>query len=344
GHVLDVALSSETIPESLKRIELEIEVMGQLTRASFEPEPNLVHRWVWDGRDAWGRSWQGWHPGEVRIGFVYQGSYESTERFGQTGTTLIEGSRTREEITLWQRRPVSVGGSDFSDQGLAGWTLDVHHTYDREGGMLHLGTGEWRAANRIGQTIETIAGSGKRGFEGDGGPALEATFDEPQGLVIAADGTAYVSDAANHRVRRILPDGSIDTYAGTGATEPLGDGGPATEAAVWEPAGLALRPDGTLVIVERGSKRIREVSPDGIITTIAGGGDAPKTANDIPATHATFSDPYAVALGDDGSLFITDIERSLVRKISPDGLIATVAGGGTYEPTDGVRGTQLSLI
>jgi sugar lactone lactonase YvrE len=107
--------------------------------------------------------------------------------------------------------------------------------------------------------IHTVAGSGERGFSGDGGLATEAQLDTPAGIVVAADGTLFVADSHNERVRRVTPDGTIDTVAGSGL---VGDGpasAPATQVDLNDPSGLALGPDGSLYIADTGNGRIRRL-------------------------------------------------------------------------------------
>lgn len=100
-YSLDITLSGEEIPESLKRIELEVHVLGNVFRSTHDPEPEAHHLWTWDGMDAYQRVWQGRQPVEVRVGYVYDGAYESTNRFGQVGSgTPITGDRSRRLLNI----------------------------------------------------------------------------------------------------------------------------------------------------------------------------------------------------------------------------------------------------
>ena len=109
-------------------------------------------------------------------------------------------------------------------------------------------------------TITTVAGTGELDFSGDGGPATEATLAGPDGLAFAADGSLYIADRENNRVRRIDSDGIIDTVAGTGVSGYAGDGGPASEAELANPEGIAFDADGNLYIADFGNRRIRKVT------------------------------------------------------------------------------------
>lgn len=200
--------------------------------------------------------------------------------------------------------------------------------------------------------IQTIAGGGQPpdGL-GDGGPATEASLGLGVlgGLALGADGSLWVthtdlievngSPEFHGRVRRVAPDGSITTFAGGGRpADGLGDGGPATAARLLMPVRLAVGPDGSVYISDAEQQRVRRVSPDGVITTVAGTGATTSTpAEDVPATEASFDDaPGALAVDPAGNLFVADGER--IRRVAPDGRIHTYAGGGEQQGMLGDRG------
>ncbi|MET9931167.1 MULTISPECIES: RICIN domain-containing protein [unclassified Streptomyces] len=177
--------------------------------------------------------------------------------------------------------------------------------------------------------ITTITGTGTAGFGGDGGPAAAARLNKPRDVVVDADGTLYIADAENHRVRKVTPDGTISTAAGTGTAGFSGDGGPATSARLNNPYALLLDSTGVLYIAEWGNNRIRKVTPDGKISTIAGTGTAGYGGDNGPATSAHLRDPYGMTADSAGALYVADASNHRVRKITPDGTITTVAGTGT---------------
>ncbi|MEU4796608.1 hypothetical protein [Streptomyces sp. NPDC023327] len=177
-------------------------------------------------------------------------------------------------------------------------------------------------------SIATVAGTGEPGFGGDGGPATEAALNEPGGLVCDAAGHLYVADYWNHRVRRIAPDGSITTVAGTGEPGYGGDGGPATRAALNEPRGLALDGAGTLYVAEWKGHRVRAIGADGRITTVAGTGEPGSGPDGVPAVDSDLHHPIDLVTDAVGRVYIADCWSHRVRVVSPDGLITTVAGTG----------------
>lgn len=193
-------------------------------------------------------------------------------------------------------------------------------------------------------SVTTLAGIGTRGFGGDGSPATEAALNYPNGLALGSDGSLYISDNNNFRIRRIGPDGKISTYAGNGQYGSAGDGGQATQAMLSSPRGIALAPDGTLYITDPGNYKVRKVSPNGIITTFAGNGQWGDSGDGGLATQARLMSPSALAVGPDGSLYIVDADASRVRRVAPDGIITTVAGNGQYDFTgDGGPATSAAL-
>ena len=180
------------------------------------------------------------------------------------------------------------------------------------------------AANGVITTV--VAQAGGAGFGGDGGPATDATLNRPADVLTAPGGGFWIADSANNRIRRVLPDGTITTAAGDGTAGLSGDGGPATSARLNDPRELSLLSDGSVLIADTGNSRIRRLAPDGVITTIAGTG--PGFAGDGgPATSAALNAPTGTATLPDGSILIADTGNDRVRRIAPDGVIATVAGG-----------------
>jgi len=114
----------------------------------------------------------------------------------------------------------------------------------------------------------TIAGTGTRGYSGDGGPAISAELSSPGGVAVDSAGVVYIADSSNNVVRKIDAAGIISTVAGNGGKGHWGDGGPATSAPLSSPTGLAIDPAGNLIILESGNGRLRMVTADGTIKTV----------------------------------------------------------------------------
>ncbi|MBL7550807.1 protein kinase [Frankia sp. AgB1.9] len=192
----------------------------------------------------------------------------------------------------------------------------------------------------------TIAGPGQAGCAGDGGPAAQAELDHPYGPAMDGFGNLYFADFDNNRVRRISPDGTITTVAGNGQAGYSGDGGPATAAMLNKPVAVAIGPGGTLYIVDTFNMRVRQVSPDGIIQTVAGSGERPWNPDDDggPATNAALWYPSGIAVDNTGNLFIADNGNDIIRRVGVDGIITTVAGRFGYGSWgDGKPATQAMI-
>jgi sugar lactone lactonase YvrE len=173
-----------------------------------------------------------------------------------------------------------------------------------------------------------VAGTGEAAFSGDGGPALQARLNAPSGLAFDASGALFISDTGNNRIRKLAPDGTLSTVAGNGAVGFGGDGGPAIQAKLNAPAGIAVDARGNLYFADRGNHRIRKVTPKGDISTAAGNGEPGFSGDGGPAIQAGLNAPSDVAVNAQGELFIADSGNYRIRKVDKNGLIASVAGNG----------------
>ena len=172
-------------------------------------------------------------------------------------------------------------------------------------------------------TISTVAGSGASGFSGDGGAATAAQLYLPWGVAVDGAGNLYIADTHNQRIRKVDTTGTISTVAGTGAWGFSGDGGPAIEALLSYPSGVATGGAGNLYIADSGYNRIRKVDTTGTISTVAGGR---KYGDGGPATATELDRPSGVALDGAGNLYIADRRNQRIRKVDSTGTISTVAG------------------
>ncbi len=173
-------------------------------------------------------------------------------------------------------------------------------------------------------TITLVAGNGTGGFSGDNGPATTAQLSQPAGVAVDSAGSIYIGTAG--RVRRVS-NGIITTVAGNGTLSgPRGDNGPATNAVLISPVGLAVDSAGNLYIADLFDHRVRKVSK-GIITTVAGDGTAGFSGDNGPSASAQLNEPSSLAVDAAGNLYIADRNNFRVRKVS-NGVITTVAGSG----------------
>jgi DNA-binding beta-propeller fold protein YncE len=177
--------------------------------------------------------------------------------------------------------------------------------------------------------ISTVCGTGVRGFSGDSESATRAQLNEPYGVTVDRSGRIFFADRLNRRVRVIDTNGIVSTLAGNGSGVYSGDGGPAAEAGLVEPNGLALSPDQSkLFIADVSGHRVRVVDlVVGRIETFAGTGEARHGGDGGPAKAAAVFGARAVAFAPDGSLYVVERQGSCIRRIR-DGVISTVAGTG----------------
>jgi hypothetical protein len=224
----------------------------------------------------------------------------------------------------------------FGDGGpaIAASFSGIHNLAVLPGGDLLLADSFSNALRRIDAktgVIQTMAGDGKKGFRGDGGPAAAAQFSTL--IQISLDPSAarlYMADIGNRRVRRIdLASGVISTVAGNGRTGIPADGEDAVNAPLVDPRAVVPDSAGGFYILERSGNALRYVNPEGKIKTVAGTGQKGFSGDGGPALSATLNGPKYVTMDHDGSALIADAENNVVRRYSPKtGLITRVAGTG----------------
>ena len=184
-------------------------------------------------------------------------------------------------------------------------------------------------------TINTIAGTGGALFSGDGGAATMAGLNVAVDVAADRDGNLYIADQFNHRIRKIAASGIITTVAGTGVPGYSGDGGPAVNAQINTPTGVFADNAGNIYIAEPGNQRIRKVDPTGTITTIAGNGSKGYSGDAGPATSASLYNAVRVAVDPGGNVLIADQSNHRIRRVTPAGIITTIAGNGAGTPAEG---------
>ena len=398
---LEVPITGATLPERLKGIQLKVSIAGEeIVRRWCDPnypttgertcaglpkiDPNITHRVTWDGLDSYGRRPQGRQTATIQVIYVYEMQYydsddgieQSFAAFptdievfdGRASCGAVSGSLDAHffcGIPIGQTVTRTIGSWDAAGaDGLGGWSISSHHTYDPGNGVVHLGDGSDRRAEALGATTRTIVGPvgplvGTPGAEGQ--PATRVSPGNLSGMTRGPDGATYFAVwAREHGIFRVGRDGNVRRYAGkySSATDPIvkkneetalpsGDGGPATEAALGgDPIAMSVGPDGSLYFVltvptsyPRGL--IRKVAPDGTISTVAGNLDTSVGYNDgVPGRQTVVTDPQAVLAAPDGSVYWTERPQTTngtkgrVRRLSASGLVETVAGGGTDNAAD----------
>jgi sugar lactone lactonase YvrE len=190
--------------------------------------------------------------------------------------------------------------------------------------------------------LRTVAGQVyASGYNGDGIPGASAELDSPSGIAVDAAGNVYISDTDNARLRRVGTDGIIRTIAGTGGSDFGGDGGPASAARINNAYGVAVGGDGSVYLADRGNHRVRKILPDGTIITVAGGGESRRQFG--PARQAELGGAVGVAIDRAGNLFIADVERNRIEKVSDlTAEIGTVARGWVSQTRTGSASPRVS--
>src|SRR5665213_2019334 len=177
-------------------------------------------------------------------------------------------------------------------------------------------------------TITTIAGTGTAGYNGDNQAAIGALLNVPPAVSVDPQGNVYIADQFNHRIRKIDTTGKITTIAGTGALGFSGDGGQATAAILNTPTGVFADAAGNIYIGDTGNQRIRKINSAGVISTVAGNGNAAIAGDGGPATSASLSSAGRVVADGSGNLYIADQGNHRIRKVDTTGTITTIAGTG----------------
>ncbi|MGO9538588.1 MAG: HYR domain-containing protein [Limisphaerales bacterium] len=280
-----------------------------------------------------------------------QGNYSATVWF----TNLSGGVGQSRQFSLTIGLPI-ITAEPTNQTVMAGGTATFSVTVSAtcpSTDNTNQSTYQWQlnGTNLLNGIITTAAGNGINGYSGDYGQATNASLSlsadadpfAPSGVALDASGNLFIADVDNGRVRKVDNNGIITTVAG-GGHYGLGDGGAATSASLIGPSGVAVDASGNLFIADTWNNRIREVDPDGIITTVAGNGSYGYSGDGGQATSASLAGPSGVAVDASGNLFIADTYNNVIRKVDNNGIITTVAGGGHYGLGDGGAATSASLV
>lgn len=220
-----------------------------------------------------------------------------------------------------------VGVGRGEAQGVAMPLLPASVAYDAAGNLYFADTDRQVVyESSLGGVLTVVAGDGVQGYAGDGGPATAAELNSPEGVAVGADGTLYIADTGNARVRAVN-GGVIRTFAGTGEMGFGGDGGAATAAMFRVPGAVAVDASGALLVCDAGDERVRRIS-GGVIETVVGDGVQGFGGDGGAATAAELDTPMGVAVGPDGRMFVADSHNQRIRVVGTDGVIGTFAGSG----------------
>lgn len=335
ANTLRIPLSGDTVPASLEGIDLKVTIAGRLFTQRYPAAPDLVHEFTWDGSDIYGRPLQGRQQAYVEIGYVYAGIYGeptlSTARaFGQSAQFAADGTPLQEEVTLWQTFRAELGSWSAHPLGFGGWSLSAQHIYDPMG-IVHLGGGgRVMGAGPLDQALTTLAGlAGTAAYGGEGLPAKQSPLYYPESVAVDPQGNIYVGERT--RIRRIeRATGRIATIAGKPDRAGFsGDGGPAVLAEINSPRGLVLDGAGNLYFADANNHRIRRITREGIITTVAGTGQSGFNGDGRPGPQGQLSFPWDLSFDPQGNLYIADWGNHRVRRLTPSGTLDTI-GDGTY--------------
>ncbi|HEV7493627.1 RHS repeat-associated core domain-containing protein [Baekduia sp.] len=345
-HAVDIDLTGATVPASLARVELKVKVAGRETIESFAPAPNLTHRFVWDGRDAYGRLLLHRVHAYVEISFVYPALYRTAGQnqaaFAKLGDALT-AVPARQEMYVTQRFNLELGRSALPPAGLGGWTLSPHHALDPIGQVAELGTGD-REVAPVAAVSQLLAD-----------PFGEITYPDRRKIGQPAwqpDGSVWFPDVLTRagsdnvsvlRIRRHAPDGTLSTIA-TFPEAPTGQR--------YSPVQMVRAPDGgvwVLATIDASTPPngnpggvIWHVSPAGTITQVTAGSaftaddrtDPAGAAGDgMPAHDVVLDRPQFLATGPDGTLYILEpgdltTQPNRIQRIRPDGMLDTIFTGG----------------
>ena len=329
---ITVLASGNKVPESLKRIVVEAHVAGKKFALGLDPLPNQMTEFVWDGLDFRGNRVSSTIPASIRVGFVYGAVYntpvDSLLAFAQAGLRATD-IPARQEIVVWHDNQIAIRRQELDHRSIMGkgWAISANHFLDPAfPNVLLKGDG---SKIDFGISIsETIAGNGIMGFNGDGGPATEASFLYQTGTAVDHAGNLFIADTWNNRIRKVDTEGIIATVAGNGIIGYTGDDGLAINASLSSPWSISIDSSDNLYIADLGNNRIRKVDTEGIITTVAGNGLPGYTGDNGFAIDASLSFPRDVTLDKWGNIYIADTDNHRVRKVDPNGIITTVAGNG----------------
>ncbi len=338
---LTIPITAQVLSPATSAV-LKISVAGQVVTETVT-SVNQSAPFTWNGQDAFGRVLQGTQPVHARIFTQYPGVYQNAGTFGNGGNgSAISGSAALQPFSVETDWDGFVESWDAQPEGFGGWTLNVHHTYDVTGHILRL-RGRFhpeparRPADHSGPWRATGA---PRGPPAMAGPRSAPRSALPPPSRSAPMGALYVVDARSC-IRRITPSRSDHHVRRPVLERGLRGRRRGPRRPVSSPrcsSDVAVGPDGSVFIAAAGNNRVRRVDPTGVISTVAGTGSSGFSGDGGSAAQATLAGPTGVDVTADGSLYVADLGNLRVRRVSPEGIIATVAGNGSGASSTGNEG------
>lgn len=342
---VEIPVTGASVPAPLKRIELDVQVAGQIEHTEYPPQTNLTHIFHWNGLDAYGRPAVGTVPGGATISYVYDAVYRSpaqnSEAFSRFGDALSP-VKTRKEVKITQHSDFTVIGKQALPPAfLGGWTLNVHHALDPVSKVVELGSGDDMAS-----PVQNVARRLANQFD-------DVTYPDSRtltGVTWQPDGSAWFLDVlytindnqSTMRVRRVAPDGTISTVA----TLPKASPGKS-----FGETGIASAPNGGAWVLTTNSSTTKgllwKVEQDGTASQVTGGDldltqpVTPNGGDGLPASQVLLDAPEAIDSAPDGTVYIASLPR--IQRINAKGVLETVYTKGVG-PGEGNFGTDTFAV
>ena len=366
GRALKIHVTTDDVPDTLESVLVEVSVAGRDWEYTFTAAPNQVFVFdEWDGYDGYNRLLQGAQPIKVSIAYIYDIEYEAVGDFGYNGNSIgsmgtITGDVAREEVSLWSGWWKTVGNLEANAAGLGGWTISPHHAYDPGDATIYYGNGDRYSLDLDSVAIiEEYAESVGTGDTVNVGPDGTVYVDT---LSIAPDGTLDAESAnADYRGAHVdaderfywYSDSAIyiesglgyDLVAGANGGGPdCSDGIDAQSSGIPGIMGIVVAEDGSIYFSDNSCHMIRRVTPDGKIVTLAGTGSQGYSGDGGVAIDASLNSPRGLDIDENGNLFFADYGNHVIRKVTVDGWIETVAGTGIEgDSGDGIPAVDADL-
>lgn len=253
-------------------------------------------------------------------------------------SAVNSGGESAKSVSLDVSTLLSVIVNTFAGSGLASFadgTGILAHFNSPFGlaadasGNLYVGDWQNQKIRKItsGGVVTTLAGSGIQGYSD--GPGNSSRFAGPLGMAVDRDGNVYVADTGNNRIRKITQQGVVSTLAGSGPGYADGVG---TNTKFYNPYGIAVDSNGNIYVADTANNRIRKITSDGTVSTLAGSSSG---YADGTGADAKFNFPYGVAVDNSGNVYVADYSNYRIRKVTAGGIVSTLAGNGSFGNADG---------